>query len=57
VIFGGRVEEDVQALYTAGAAAVLGIGRGARPIRQALRESASDLTAAARAVCTLRAAS
>jgi glycerate kinase len=57
VIFGGRVEDDVQALYTAGAAAVLGIGRGARPIRQALRESASDLTAAARAVCTLRAAS
>jgi len=54
VIFGGRVDDDVQALYEAGASAVLGIGRGARPIRQALRESAPDLRAAARAVCTLR---
>ncbi|MGI9188024.1 MAG: glycerate kinase family protein [Gaiellales bacterium] len=54
VIFGGRVDDDVDALYAAGASAVLGIGRGARPIRQALRESAADLRAAARAVCTLR---
>jgi glycerate kinase len=54
VIFGGRVDDDVDALYAAGASAILGIGRGARPIRQALRESGSDLTAAARAVCTLR---
>ncbi|MEI6689201.1 MAG: glycerate kinase [Thermoleophilia bacterium] len=54
VIFGGRVDDDVQALYDAGASAVLGIGRGARPIRQALRESGPDLRAAARAVCTLR---
>jgi glycerate kinase len=54
VIFGGRVDNDVQALYEAGASAVLGIGRGARPIRDALRLSADDLRAAARAVCTLR---
>lgn len=54
VIFGGRVDDDVQALYDAGASAVLGISRGARPIREALRESAADLRAAARAVCTLR---
>jgi glycerate kinase len=54
VIFGGRVDDDVQALYEAGASAVLGIGRGARPIRQALRESGPDLRAAARAVCALR---
>lgn len=53
VILGGRVEDDVQALYDVGASAVLGIGRGARPIRQALRESGPDLRAAARAVCTL----
>lgn len=53
VIFGGRVDDDVQALYDVGASAVLGIGRGARPIRQALRESAPDLRAAARAICTL----
>ena len=54
VIFGGRVDNDVQALYDAGASAVLGISRGARPIREALRLSAEDLRAAARAVCTLR---
>ena len=54
VIFGGRVDDDVDALYAAGATAVLGIGRGARPIREALRLSAEDLRAAARAVCTLR---
>ncbi|MSO46823.1 MAG: glycerate kinase [Thermoleophilia bacterium] len=54
VIFGGRVDDDVEALYDAGASAVLGIGRGARPIRQALRESGADLRAASRAVCTLR---
>lgn len=54
VIFGGRVDDDVEALYAIGASAVLGIGRGARPIRQALRESEADLRAAARAVCTLR---
>jgi len=54
VIFGGRVDTDVQALYDAGASAVLGISRGARPIREALRLSAEDLRAAARAVCTLR---
>ncbi len=53
VIFGGRVDDDVDALYDAGATAVLGIGRGARPIREALRLSASDLTAAARAACSL----
>ncbi|MGI9116272.1 MAG: glycerate kinase family protein [Gaiellales bacterium] len=54
VIFGGRVDDDVDALYAAGATAVLGIGRGARPIRTALRESGPDLRAAARAVCSLR---
>ena len=54
VILGGRVDDDVDALYTAGASAVLGIARGARPIREALRQTGPDLTAAARAVCTLR---
>jgi hypothetical protein len=48
------VDDDVEALYAIGAAAVLGIGRGAPPIRQTLRESGADLRAAARAVCTLR---
>ena len=42
------------AVLTVTASAVLGISRGARPIREALRESAADLRAAARAVCTLR---
>lgn len=54
VIFGGRVDDEVQALYDIGASAVLGISRGARPIRQALLESGNDLRAACRAVCTLR---
>ena len=54
VILGGRVDDDVDALYAAGASAVLGIARGARPIREALRQTGPDLTAAARAVCTLR---
>lgn len=56
VVLGGRVDDDVDALYGAGASAVLGIGRGARPIREALRLSADDLSAAARAVCGLRSA-
>ena len=55
-VLGGRVDDDVDALYAAGASAVLGIARGARPIREALRASGADLTAAARALCTLRSA-
>jgi glycerate kinase len=54
VIFGGRVDADAAALYEVGATAVLGIGRGVKPIREALRSSGDDLRAAARAVCTLR---
>ncbi len=54
VVLGGRVDADVEALYAAGASAVLGIGRGAKPLRAALRDSAGDLRAAARAVCALR---
>ena len=54
VVFGGRIDGDVEALYAAGASAVLGIGRGAKPLRMALRDSAGDLRAAARAVCALR---
>ncbi len=56
VILGGRVDDDVQALYDAGATAVLGIARGARPIREALRASAQDLRLAARGLCSLRSA-
>ena len=54
VIFGGRVDDDAAALYEIGASAVLGISRGVKPIREALRSSGDDLRAAARAVCTLR---
>lgn len=57
VIFGGRVDDDASTLYEVGATAVLGIGRGAKPIREALRSSAADLTAATRAACLLYAAS
>ena len=39
----------------AGASAVLGIARGARPIREALNRAGDDLTAAAEAVCRLAA--
>lgn len=53
VVLGGRVDDDVDALYAAGASAVLGIGRAARPLRAALRASAGDLRAAARAACSL----
>jgi glycerate 2-kinase len=53
VIFGGRVDEDASALYSVGATAILGIGRVAKPIREALRSSAADLTAATRAACRL----
>ncbi|MFM7551297.1 MAG: glycerate kinase [Actinomycetota bacterium] len=54
VVLGGRVDDDADALYAAGANAVLGIGRGVKPMRTALRASAGDLRSAARAVCTLR---
>jgi len=54
VVLGGRVDDDVDALYATGASAVLGVGRGAKPMRAALRASAGDLRSAARAVCTLR---
>ncbi|MFM8612373.1 MAG: glycerate kinase [Actinomycetota bacterium] len=53
VVLGGRVDDDVDALYAAGASAVLGIGRAARPLRSALRAAAGDLRAAARATCSL----
>jgi len=53
VILGGRVDDDVDALYAAGASAVFGIARGAKPIRAALRASAADLRAAARGACGL----
>jgi glycerate kinase len=56
VVLGGHVDDDAAALYAIGADAVLGIGRGAKPLRHALRATASDLRAAARAVCSLRAA-
>ncbi len=56
VVFGGRVDDGASALYDVGATAVLGIGRGVKPIRDALRSSGDDLRAAARAACTLRAA-
>ena len=55
VIFGGRVDDDIQALYELGATAVLGIGRGAKPIREALRSSGPDLRSAACAVCRIAA--
>lgn len=53
VVLGGTVTDDADVLYDRGAAAVLAIGRGPRPLEQALPATAGDLRRAARAVCTL----
>ena len=52
-VLGGAVTDVADALQDRGAAAVLAIGRQPRPLEDALAATAGDLTASARACCSL----
>jgi glycerate kinase len=53
VVLGGVIADDADELYDHGAAAILAIGRGPRPVADALTTTADDLRRTARAVCAL----